>query len=132
MDHHRSATDRGTGRQDGRGTIAQWLGNADNFTGVVDRTDRTRVSAAVGTRGNGGYYAFGPPAIRISRGTTVVWNWTGNGGSHDVVARDGRFQSTLTSAADATFSHTFETTGTALYYCTPHRSLGMKGAVVVV
>ncbi|MFC7230941.1 plastocyanin/azurin family copper-binding protein [Saliphagus sp. GCM10025308] len=30
-----------------------------------------------------------------------------------------------------TFEHTFDETGTFTYYCSPHVSMGMKGAVVV-
>jgi len=131
MGPHGPTTRRGTRAQDS-GSLDQWLANVDNFDGVVDQTDRSTVTVRVGTAGNGGYYAFGPPAIRVSRGTTVEWPWTGEGGTHDVVARDGSFESDLTASADATFGHTFTTTGTYPYYCTPHRSLGMKGAVIVV
>jgi len=104
----------------------------DNFDGVADRTGRATVTVQVGAEGNGGYYAFEPPAVRVSRGTTVRWAWTGKGGAHDVIARDGRFESERATSDDTTFSRTFETTGTHRYYCTPHRSLGMKGAIVVV
>ncbi|MEF8856042.1 MAG: plastocyanin/azurin family copper-binding protein [Haloplanus sp.] len=70
--------------------------------------------------------------MRVSQGTVVEWTWTGEGGSHDVVARGGRFESEHTASADATFGRPFDTTGTYPYYCTPHRSLGIKGVVVVV
>jgi halocyanin-like protein len=131
MGPHGSTARRGT-RTQNDGSLDQWLATVGNSDGVVDRTDRSTVTVRVGAAGNGGYYAFEPPAVRVSRGTTVEWVWTGEGGTHDVVARDGSFQSTLTPSADATFGHTFATTGTYLYYCSPHRSLGMKGAVVVV
>ncbi|AZH26554.1 halocyanin domain-containing protein [Haloplanus aerogenes] len=131
MGPHGSTTRRGTQARDGD-SADQWLADVDNFDGVVDRTNRSTVTVRVGAAGNGGYYAFEPPAVRVSRGTTVEWTWTGEGGAHDVVARDGSFESDLTASADATFSHTFATTGTYPYYCTPHRSLGMKGIVVVV
>jgi halocyanin-like protein len=67
----------------------------------------------------------------VSPGTTVVWTWTGAGGSHNVVAEDGSFESDLVVAEGHAFSHTFEEPGTVRYVCTPHRALGMKGVVVV-
>lgn len=112
-------------------TLEQWFSNVDNYGGVIDRTGRRTVTVDVGAPGNGGAFAFDPPAVRVSRGTTVTWEWTGDGGSHDVVAVDGSFESPLHSAAGATFTHTFDDAGTYRYYCTPHRPLGMKGAVVV-
>jgi halocyanin-like protein len=89
------------------------------------------VTVAVGAEGNGGNFAFDPAAIRVSSGTTVVWNWTGQGAQHNVVAEDGSFESELTEEEGFTFEHTFSESGTYEYACTPHRSLGMKGAVVV-
>jgi halocyanin-like protein len=69
--------------------------------------------------------------VRVSAGTTVVWTWTGAGGAHNVAAEDGSFESDLTSEAGHTFSRTVEEPGTVRYVCTPHATLGMKGAVVV-
>ncbi|AUV82304.1 halocyanin domain-containing protein [Salinigranum rubrum] len=108
-----------------------WFDGVANFDGVSDRTGQSEVAVTVGAEGNGGAYAFAPAAVRVSPGTTVVWTWTGEGASHDVVAEDGRFESELVAEEDHTFSHTFEGSGTVKYACTPHRALGMKGAVVV-
>jgi len=108
-----------------------WFEDVSNFEGVADETDASEVSVAVGAQGNQGNFAFDPPAVRVSAGTTVTWEWTGEGGQHNVKAEDGGFESELTSEAGFTFEYTFEETGTVRYVCTPHRSLGMKGAVVV-
>jgi len=108
-----------------------WFDDVDNFDGVADHTGENEVRVTVGAAANGGNFGFAPPAVRVSTGTTVVWEWNGKGGSHNVVAEDGRFESELTATAGHTFTHTFESAGTAQYVCTPHRSLGMKGAVVV-
>jgi halocyanin-like protein len=89
------------------------------------------VTVEVGVDNGGQPYGFGPPAVRIDPGATVVWEWTGKGGSHNVVAEDGSFESDLASEAGYTFSHTFESKGVYKYVCTPHQSLGMKGAIVV-
>ncbi|MFB6125984.1 MAG: halocyanin domain-containing protein [Halolamina sp.] len=108
-----------------------WMENVGNYDGVVDRTGQSEVTVKVGTEANGGAYGYGPAAVRVSAGTTVSWEWTGNGGSHNVVARDGSFESELVGEGGHTFTHTFESTGTTKYYCQPHKTMGMKGVVVV-
>lgn len=112
-----------------------WFDNVDNFDGTVDYTGQSEVIVTVGASGNGGYYAFAPPAIRVDPGTTVTWEWTGEGGSHNVVDNDGAYESELVGDSGHTFSHTFEEGDSSprisKYYCGPHQALGMKGAVVV-
>ena len=109
--------------------LASWFEGVSNYDGVVDATGSDPVTVGVGVEANGGAFGFGPAAVRVDPGTTVTWTWTGRGGSHNVVA-DG-FESELTGAGDHTFEHTFEETGVHTYACTPHETLGMKGAVVV-
>jgi len=115
------------------GPFGGWLSDVDNFDGVVDRSDRSTVTVAVGAEGNGGYYAFGPAAVRISTGTSVVWEWTGRGQSHNVVAESGaEFRSDYSTSEGYTFERTFEAPATVTYSCEPHRMRGMKGAVEVI
>lgn len=91
-------------------------------------TDKNTVEVAVGA-GDAGY-AFDPAAIRVSPGTTVRWTWVG--GAHNVVAKDGAFDSgALQAGSDVVYEATLDQSGTHLYYCEPHRKLGMKGAVFV-
>ncbi|GGC48050.1 halocyanin domain-containing protein [Haloferax sulfurifontis] len=116
---------------EGDADLDAWFENTSNFDGVEAQTGLQRVTVDVGAQANGGAFGFGPAAIRVSKGTTVAWTWTGEGGSHNVVAEDGSFESDLVSAGDHTFEHTFEEAGTYTYACTPHKTLGMKGAVVV-
>jgi len=112
--------------------IDEWLADTSNYDGsLVDATDRSEVTVAVGAEGNAAFFAFDPPAIRVSPDTTVVWEWTGQGNQHNVVDRDGAFESELTSEEGHTFSHTFGEAGLWLYYCAPHQGAGMKGAVLV-
>lgn len=94
----------------------------------VDRTGQEEVAVAVGA-GNG--FAFNPAPVRIDAGTTVVWEWTGRGGGHNVVAVDESFESALTAEAGHTFTHTFSESGTVEYVCTPHQTQGMRGVIVV-
>ncbi len=111
--------------------VDEYLSDTDNYDGVVDETGSGELTVLVGAEGNGGNFAFEPAAVQVSPGTEVVWEWTGEGSVHNVVHEDGEFESELTDEEGATFSHTFEESGTYLYYCEPHRSQGMKGAVVV-
>lgn len=105
-----------------------WLDEATNYEGTVDLTDQDRVTVAVGYE----QFAFDPPAIAVSSGTEVVWEWTREGGSHNVVSKDdGPLESELVGEAGHTYSHTFEESGTFPYSCTPHEATGTKGAVNV-
>jgi halocyanin-like protein len=108
-----------------------WLSNVDNYDGVADETGSGEVTVAVGASGNGGNFAFDPAAVRVSTGTTVVWEWTGQGAQHNVAADGGGFESGMSAEEGYTFEHTFSEVGTYEYVCTPHRTLGMKGVVVV-
>lgn len=122
----------GSGGENGTAEFGGWFSDVSNYDGVEDRTGQSQVSVAVGTKGNGGNFAFEPPAITVSTGTTVVWEWTGKGGAHNVVDNNGAFRSGDPVDEEGTmFEYTFDQTGTYKYYCAPHKPLGMKGAVVV-
>jgi len=107
-----------------------WFSDTETFEGTVDWTGEDAVTVDVGVGSNG--FNFDPPAIAVDAGTTVTWEWTGQGGAHNVVAEDGSFDSGQEeSGSGITFEHTFESTGEYRYVCTPHETLGMVGAVVV-
>ncbi|WP_207586346.1 halocyanin domain-containing protein [Halomontanus rarus] len=105
-----------------------WLEDAPNYDGVVDYTGEDEVRVTVGA--NDGF-TFEPAAIRVDPGTTVVWEWSGEGGSHDVVDQDGAFESEYVGEAGHEFEQTFDEEGVSIYGCTPHIPMGMKGAIVV-
>jgi len=129
------SSDDGESDDGGGGDTARfdgWMENAGNYDGVVDETGSDEVTVAVGADGDRGAYAFDPAAVRVSSGTTVVWKWTGQGSQHNVVAEGGGFESEYAAEEGFTFEHTFSESGTYTYVCTPHRTLGMKGVVVVV
>jgi halocyanin-like protein len=113
------------------GRFGAWFANTANYEEVADRTGQSEATVQVGASGNGGNLAYEPAAVVVDSGTTVVWEWTGDGGQHNVVDREDEFESTLTEAAGHTFEYTVSTPGTRLYFCVPHRSVGMRGAVVV-
>lgn len=109
-----------------------WFRNVDNYDGeTVDRRTQEVTTVTVGAEGNGGPNAFEPPAILVDRGTTVEFEWTGEG-THSVVAEDGDWESgDPVGDAGVNFERAFEAVGVHRYYCAPHLGLGMKGAVVV-
>jgi plastocyanin len=104
-------------------------GGDDGNAEPVDRTGEERVAVAVGADGG---FSFSPAAVRVAVGTTVVWEWTGVGGSHNVVDRGGAFDSELAAAEGHTFEHEFATPGRYEYVCTPHQTRDMEGTVEVV
>jgi len=133
-----------TAQDDEEPDYGDWFDDVDNYEETEDLTDEDEVTVDVGAEDG---FRFDPPAIRIDQGTTVIWEWTGDGGGHNVVhvpedeeelgiedatgADDPLFESDITSEEGFTFEYQFEDTGTYLYVCEPHRQQGMKGAVVV-
>jgi halocyanin-like protein len=103
---------------------------------TVDATGQEEVTVTVGGDVNNGW-SFLPAAVYVDPGTTVLWEWTGEGGGHNVVSDsvpEGAEQFSSGSPvgeAGTTYELTFETEGIYTYYCNPHLGNGMKGAVAV-
>ncbi|MFB6096811.1 MAG: halocyanin domain-containing protein [Haloferacaceae archaeon] len=113
--------------------FGSWLQGVDG--GFKDARGSEEVTVQVGADGNGGAYAFAPAGIWVDEGTTVKWEWTGEGGAHNVVGNSGPASDMNSGSPTAEqgvhFEHTFESGGITEYYCNPHQGLGMKGAVAV-
>lgn len=92
----------------------------------------------------GSDYYFDPIGLLVESGATVTFEI--DSGSHSATAyQEGNGPASVTRIPDdaeawdsgtlseqgATFQHTFETTGTFDYFCTPHKSLDMVGRIVV-
>lgn len=73
-------------------------------------------------------YKFSPKALTITKGSKVTWKWIN--GRHTVTFVKGSFDKALNKAHPRA-SRTFRHPGTYRYYCAFHRSLGMKGKIVV-
>jgi plastocyanin len=73
---------------------------------------------------------FIPSDLTVTVGTTLAWTNVG-ADEHDVVARDGSFNSKSLSPGNQ-FSFTFAVPGTYDYICTFHYGNGMFGSVKVV
>jgi len=109
-----------------------YLGDANNYDGSAeDMTGEDSITIDVGVGEND--VAFGPAAVVVDAGTEVTWEWTGNGGQHNVNTTNapGDFTSETVEEEGHTFSQTLEETGNYLYECTPHNTIGMLGAVIV-
>ncbi|QKG91485.1 halocyanin domain-containing protein [Halorubrum sp. SS5] len=115
--------------------IDEYLSDARMYEGtIMDFTGQDEVTVQVGAGDVG--FAFSPAAIRIDSSTTVVWEWTGTGGAHNVAsveASESDFNSgDAVSEEGTTFEQSFDNTGIQLYQCTPHQANGMLGAIEVV
>jgi len=124
----------GGGAPAGPPDFGGFLDAVGNFSGsVVDATGQDTATVEVGVEANGGAYGFGPAAIHVDNGATVQFEWTGNGGGHNVVSNgEGPLDSgSAVSSSGVNYEHTFEEDGIYNYVCAPHQSLGMKGSVVV-
>ncbi|GAA0510145.1 halocyanin domain-containing protein [Halorubrum aquaticum] len=105
-----------------------WFEGVSSYEATVDRTGADEVTVEVGAVDG---LSFAPAAVAVAPGTTVVWEWTGEGGDHNVSHSDGAFESETVGEAGHTFEYTFEESGVHTYVCTPHEAVGMKGAVYV-
>ena len=115
--------------------VENHLSDAKNYGGSLeDMTGENDVTIDVGAGPNG--YAFDPAAVRISSGTAVIWEWTGKGGAHNVASVEGsetEFDSgESVEGEDNEYEQSFDSAGSQLYICEPHKAQRMKGAIEVV
>ena len=81
---------------------------------------------------------FSPSTVTVQAGETVTWT-RGDSGPHDVVFDTGPEGVDLDALSHRAYikkkgeavSSTFTTPGTYSYYCAPHKSIGMKGTIIV-
>lgn len=73
-------------------------------------------------------FAFNPPTLEVSVGTTVTWT-NKDSTAHTVTSDDGTSFQSGKMDPGATFSYTFDTAGTYAYHCEFHA--GMKATIVV-
>lgn len=125
-----------TAQQDAYGG---YLSETDNFEGTtVDATGMDEVTIDVGAVDG---FKFEPAALLIEPGTTVQWNWTGEGGAHNVYHDDESdlvdeqvfYSGDPVVEEGVNYDFTFEEdhAGFHPYVCIPHRAQEMKGVIVV-
>jgi len=115
--------------------IDDYLADANQYDGSIeDLTGQDEVTVEVGVGDTG--FAFSPAALRIDSSTTVVWEWTGNGGGHNVASvesSESDFDNgEIADEEGYTFEQSFDNAGIQLYECSPHSANGMLGAIEVV
>lgn len=107
-------------------------------TRAADTTTQSGGDAPVVGVGSASQYSFSPEQVTVAAGTTVRWEWGSSG--HNVVVgsqpADADWSGTegdasTTYGSGHTYEFTFEVPGTYEYHCAPHRSLGMRGSVIV-
>jgi halocyanin-like protein len=122
--------EEGEGEEDVEPDWSSFVEDAPNFDSTDDQRGEEEVVVEVGGGDDG--LAFEPPAIWIDEGTEVIWEWTGEGGDHNVNSTDGEeFESDTTADEGFTFEHVFEEEGINEYECTPHTAQDMHGGVAV-
>lgn len=113
-----------------------WPSEVDgaNVGSYLDARGEDEVTVEVGAGDDG--LAFDPTGIWVDPGTTVTWEWTGQGGSHNVAHVDGPASDLLSDTVDEEgFTYEFEFTeeheGITTYVCEPHEQVDMFGGVAV-
>jgi plastocyanin len=81
---------------------------------------------SVGVRKSGTRYNFSPAAVRISKGDSVRWSWSGSV-PHNVSGPGFRSK----TAGSVTFTRKFTRAGSFTVVCTLHQALGQRMKVVV-
>lgn len=87
---------------------------------VVEAERQRNPVVRVGTDGH-----FEPAVVRVSTGSTVLWQWTGEGGTHQVTLDDGLFESDPISEGGYTVSHEFTESGVYPFVCKQHEKRGL-------
>jgi plastocyanin len=81
---------------------------------------------SVGVKKAGSGYKFTTSSLRIKKGDTVRWSWSGSI-PHNISGAGFKSK----TAAKVTFSRKFTKAGTYKVVCTLHQALGQKMTIVV-
>ncbi|WP_277553557.1 plastocyanin/azurin family copper-binding protein [Halobaculum limi] len=117
----------------GGGQQPDFGGYTDGAEGgeYLDARGQSEVTVDVG---GGGGLAFLPTDLWIDTGTTVTFEWSSDG--HNVIFEETPSDASVSGhepleGSGFSFEVTFDTGGIYKYYCDPHKSLGMLGAIAV-
>ena len=124
------------------GTVAAQEERPDWPSGVTggnlgtyeDARGQDEVTVEVGA-GSGGL-AFDATELWVDPGTTIVFEWTGAGGAHNVVTVEGPADLDSGTAVDEEgyvyeYEVTEEDAGITHYHCAPHDAVGMHAGIAV-
>jgi len=105
-----------------------------NLGSYVDARGQSEVTVQVGAGDSG--LAFDPTQLWVDTGTTITWEWTGNGGAHNVQTVEG--SASLDSGdpvGEEGHTYEYEVTeedaGITHYHCVPHTAVGMHAGLAV-
>ncbi|MDB2223760.1 halocyanin domain-containing protein [Halorubrum ezzemoulense] len=108
-------------------------GNVGSYTDARGQ-DSVTISVGAGDQG----LAFDPTLVWVDEGTTIAWEWTGAGGSHNVQTVEGGGPASLDSGdpvgeEGATYEYetSSEDAGITHYHCVPHTAVGMHAGLAV-
>ena len=108
-------------------------GNVGSYTDARGQ-DSVTISVGAGDQG----LAFDPTLVWVDEGTTVVWEWTGAGGAHNVQTVEDGGPATLDSGNPVgeegntyEYEASGEDAGITHYHCVPHTATGMHGGIAV-
>jgi plastocyanin len=121
------------GTQRAQAAVAGAEGSPVPFTATATSPGGGPAPVEIQLRNDGGNNRFEPANVTIAVGTTVTWTWVG--GIHNVMPTGNPAFTGSGSPVSAphTFSQTFSSPGTYVYFCVVHGSPsgGMRGTIVV-
>jgi len=82
-------------------------------------------------RDDGAKMVYSEDITRIDVGDTITWVPTSKGHNVEFIAGPDGWKAPKKSKLSKEVAITFDTPGVYLYYCTPHKSMGMIAIVVV-
>ena len=135
-----AATGTAAGQEDGGGAseAPEWPSGVTggNLGSYQDARGQDSVTVSVGAGENG--LAFDPTQLWVDPGTTITFEWTGNGGAHNVQTVEGGGPASLDSGdpvGEEGYTYEYEVTeddaGITHYHCVPHTAVGMHAGLAV-
>ncbi|MFL2757354.1 MAG: plastocyanin/azurin family copper-binding protein [Paracoccaceae bacterium] len=82
-------------------------------------------------RDDGAKMVYSQDVVRMDVGDSVTWVPTSKGHNVEIIAAPDGYDIPKKSKLSKEVSITFDTPGVYLYQCTPHKTMGMLGVVVV-
>lgn len=82
-------------------------------------------------RDDGARMVYSEDVVKVNVGDTVTWLPTSKGHNVEIVAAPEGFDIPKKSKNNKEVSITFNVPGIYYYWCTPHKSMGMIGLVIV-
>ena len=107
-----------------------------NLGSYQDARGQSEVTVQVGAGDSG--LAFDATKLWVDPGTTITFEWTGNGGAHNVQTVEGGGPASLDSGdpvGEEGYTYEYEVTeedaGITHYHCVPHTAVGMHAGLAV-